>query len=145
MFYKKSFFFKFRNIHRNTPVLESLSNEQHVRCFPMNVTKLFKNTYFEEHLRTDLRVRRIMIQIEGKDSIARGLHNSTTQQILLWNYQPKNLMTMWRNLSITKSVTDEKYMTNRMQKQWNDKKSKLDNSRKNSWSLPLLKIITTSS
>ena len=83
MFYKKSFFFKFRNIHRNTPVLESLSNEQHVRCFPMNVTKLFKNTYFEEHLRTDLRVRRIMIQIEGQDSIARGLHNSTTQQILL--------------------------------------------------------------
>ena len=34
----------FRNIYRKTPVLESLFNSEY--C------KIFKSTYFEEHLRT---------------------------------------------------------------------------------------------
>ena len=40
-----------------SPILESLFNNfikkklQH-RCFPVNISKFFKNIYFEEHLRT---------------------------------------------------------------------------------------------
>ena len=65
MFLKIGVLKKFRNIHRKTPVLESLFNKvtglqvclfirkrlQH-KCFSTcDICELFKNTYFGEHLR----------------------------------------------------------------------------------------------
>ena len=57
---KKSCSQKFRNIHRKTPVLESLFHELQAcnfikkrlqrRCFP--IAKFLRNTYFKEHLLT---------------------------------------------------------------------------------------------
>ena len=57
MFHKKTCSYKFRNIHRKTPVLESLVNKvaglkaynfikkrfQH-RCFPVNIQKILRTT-----------------------------------------------------------------------------------------------------
>ena len=65
LFFKKGCSKKFCNIHRKTPMLESLFNKvaglqgcsfikkrlQH-RCFFCEYYKLFKNSYFEEHLKT---------------------------------------------------------------------------------------------
>ena len=53
--YKKRYSFKFRNIHRKTPVLESLFNkalkETPTQVFSCKLCDIFKNIYFEEHLR----------------------------------------------------------------------------------------------
>ena len=76
MFYKKAIL---KNIHRKATVLESLLNKvagfqacnfikkilQH-RCFPVNIVKFFKKTYFEKHplavfiLRRTNRLRRLV-------------------------------------------------------------------------------------
>ena len=62
MFYKESCSQKFCNIHRNTPVSESLINkvvglhfikkETPTQVFFCEYCEIFKNTYFEKHLRT---------------------------------------------------------------------------------------------
>ena len=40
---------KFRSNHRERPVLESLlKRDSNTRFFPLNIAKLFKNTYFKE-------------------------------------------------------------------------------------------------
>ena len=64
MLYKKNSSKNFRNIHRKTPVLESLFNKvaglqtcNYLKKTPTPVfsckcSKIFKNTQFEEHLRT---------------------------------------------------------------------------------------------
>ena len=44
VFYKKAIVNNFSNIHRKTPVLESLFNSEY--C------EIFNSSYFEEHLRT---------------------------------------------------------------------------------------------
>ena len=56
---------RFCKFQRETPVMEYLLNKFvglnacnfinkrfHHKCFPLKFAKLFKNTYFEEHLRT---------------------------------------------------------------------------------------------
>ena len=64
MFFKKGVLKKFHNIHRKTPVLESLFSKvaglkacnfikkrlQH-RCFPVNIAKFLRAAIFIEHLR----------------------------------------------------------------------------------------------
>ena len=64
MIYKTSYSQKFRNIHREAPLLESLfykvadlqtfnfiKKRLQPSCFPF-IVKIWRNTYFEEHLRT---------------------------------------------------------------------------------------------
>ena len=42
-----------KNTHKKTPVLESLFNKVvPTQVFPRKYCKFFKDTYFEEHLRT---------------------------------------------------------------------------------------------
>ena len=48
MFYKKAVLKKFTIIHRKTPVLESFFPTQVLSC---EYYEIFKNTYFEKHLR----------------------------------------------------------------------------------------------
>ena len=61
----RSSFLKLCNLHRKTLVLEPFFNKVadlhasnfikkrlQYRCFPMNIVKFLKNTYFEEHLIT---------------------------------------------------------------------------------------------
>ena len=43
---------RFRNIHRKTPVLEFTKTRLRYSGFPVKFAKIFKNTYFEEHLLT---------------------------------------------------------------------------------------------
>ena len=51
VFYKRSCFQKFCNIYRKTPVVESLfSKVVPKQIFSREYCKIFKNTYFEEHL-----------------------------------------------------------------------------------------------
>ena len=57
VFYKKSCFWKFRNIYRKTPVLESffdnfIKKGTPTQIFSCEYCEIFKNTFFEEHLRT---------------------------------------------------------------------------------------------
>ena len=64
MFYRKNFSPKYRNIHWNTFVLESLFNEVSglrtatllketpTQVFSCEYYQIFKNIYFEEHLQT---------------------------------------------------------------------------------------------
>ena len=56
-FFKKSCSYKFRNIHRKTPVLEFLFNKSETllkrhsnTCISFEYGKIFKNTYFRKHL-----------------------------------------------------------------------------------------------
>ena len=58
-FCKKKCSWKFRKFHRKTPVLESrfdkvagLSQETLTQVFSCEICKIFKNTYFEEHMQT---------------------------------------------------------------------------------------------
>ena len=74
--YKKTLTQKFRKSHSETSVLvESLYNEvaglkvcsllikrlQH-KCFTVKIFQIFKNTYFEEHLRTATSVKAYFIK-----------------------------------------------------------------------------------
>ena len=57
MFCKKRCFKKFRKFHRKTPVLESpfikvAGLRSATQVFPCKICKIFKNTYFVEHLQT---------------------------------------------------------------------------------------------
>ena len=62
VFYRKSCSLQFRNIHRKTPVLESLElqvwrsatllKETPTKVFSCEYCNIFKNTYFEENLST---------------------------------------------------------------------------------------------
>ena len=54
VFFKKKSSWKFREIHRKTPVPESffIKKETLAQVFSCEFLKIFKNTFFQENLRT---------------------------------------------------------------------------------------------
>ena len=65
-----------KNIHRETPVLKSLFNkETTTRAFSCEYCKIFKNTYFKEHLRVSASVFYAVENLPKKKNILHALNS----------------------------------------------------------------------
>ena len=79
LFYKISSSWKFSNIHRKIPMLESrLIKLFSTEVFSCEYSEIFKNNYFEKHLRTA--ASQLAMIVQSKEGI------SHIVKIQIWNY-----------------------------------------------------------